>query len=424
MSIDVEGLRALFPALQQRGDDGRPFVFFDNPAGTQVPQTVIEAVGDYYRSMNANSGGSFETSRRSDAMVAGVRAAAADFLNASVAEEIVFGPNMTTLTFALSRALAQTLQPGDEIVLTRMDHDANVAPWLCVAARHGLVVRMVDFTRPECLLDLDSLEAALTERTRIVATTHASNAAGSLNPCVRLRQWHMPRMRCTWSTRCRARRMCRWTCRTSAATSCSVPAYKFYGPHLGVLWGRHDLLAELPVDKVRPAKDLPPWRWETGTASFETIAGLGATLDYLTEIGRTYGAPWAATYAQMEGRRQLLKTAMAALADHERSMCQQLLDVLQTLPGLQVMGVTDPTRLEHRVPTVIFSVAGRVPADIAAALGERGIFVWSGDYYAQELMEGLGQGADGMVRVGLAHYNTPAEIQRLGETLEEVLAVG
>ena len=424
MSIDVEGLRAQFPALQQRGDDGRPFVFFDNPAGTQVPQAVIEAVSNYYRSMNANSGGPFETSRRNDAMVAGVRAKVADFLNAPAAEEIVFGPNMTTLTFALSRALAQTLQPGDEIVLTRMDHDANVAPWLRVAARHGLVVRMVDFTRPECLLDLDSLEAALTERTRIVATTHASNAAGSLNPVRQIAAMAHAANALHVVDAVQSAPHVPLDVQDIGCDFLLCSAYKFYGPHLGVLWGRHDLLAELPVDKVRPAKDLPPWRWETGTASFETIAGLGATLDYLTEIGRTYGAPWAATYAQMEGRRQLLKTAMAALADHERSMCQQLLDVLQTLPGLQIMGVTDPTRLEHRVPTVIFSVARHSPADIAAALGERGIFVWSGDYYAQELMEGLGQGADGMVRVGLAHYNTPAEIQRLGETLEEVLAVG
>ncbi len=424
MSIDVDNLRTRFPALQQRGDDGRPFVFFDNPAGTQVPQEVIAAIGDYYRTMNANSGGPFVTSRRNDAMVTGVREAAADFLNAPSADEIVIGPNMTTLCFALSRALAQTLRPGDEIVLTRMDHDANVAPWLYAADRHGLVVRMADFTVPECLLDMDSLEAALSERTRIVATTHASNAAGSLNPVRQIAAMAHAAGALHVVDAVQSAPHVPLDVQEIGCDFLLCSSYKFYGPHLGILWGRQELLAELPVDKVRPAKDLPPWRWETGTASFETIAGLGATLDYLADIGRTYGAPYVASYAQLSGRRQLFKAAMAALADHEREMCRHLLATLQSLPGVQVMGVTDPARLEQRVPTVIFNVEGHAPADIAVALGERGIFVWSGDYYAQELMEGLGHDAQGMVRVGLAHYNTDAEIERLGETLADLLVAG
>ena len=421
MGLDVDIVRAQFPALQQRGADGRPFVFLDNPAGTQVPQSVIEAVADYFRRMNANSGGVFETSRRTDDMVLNVRRAMADFLNAPSWREIVFGPNMTTLTFALSRSLAQTLQPGDEIVLTRMDHDANVEPWRRAADRHGLVLRMVDFTRPECLLDMDGLEAALGERTRVVATAHASNAAGSLNPARQIAAMA---------------RAAGALCVVDAVQSAPhVPldvqdlgcdfllcsAYKFYGPHVGILWGREELLAQLPVDKVRPAKDLPPWRWETGTASFETIAGLGATIDYLEVIGREHGAHFAARHAQFAGRRLRLKTAMETLAAQERDLCRILIETLQQIPGVRVTGVTDPQRLELRVPTVIFDAAGHAPAEVAAGLAERGIFVWSGDFYAQELMQRLGRGAEGMVRVGLAHYNTVAEIERLGETLRELL---
>ncbi|MCY4525472.1 MAG: cysteine desulfurase-like protein [Anaerolineaceae bacterium] len=419
--MDVQALRKQFPALQQRGDDGRPIVFFDNPAGTQVPQAVIDAVGNYYRSMNANAGGLFSTSRRTYLMVSEVRAAMADFLNAPSDQEIVFGPNMTTLCFALARSLAQTLQPGDEIVLTRMDHDANVEPWRRVAARHGLVVRMVDFVQPECLLDMDSLEAALGDRTRIVATAHASNAAGSVNPVRQIASMahaagalyvvdavqsapHVPldvqQIDCDFLL-------------------CS--AYKFYGPHVGVLWGREDLLAQLPVDKVRPAKDLPPWRWETGTASFETLAGLGATIEYLDGIGRQQGDRHASRFARLSGRRQRLKSAMAALSIYERDLCRKLIAMLQRIPGLEVFGVTDPQSLDMSVPTVIFTLAGHNPADVAMRLGEQGIFVWSGDYYAQELMERLGHGAQGMVRVGLAQYNTMDEVQRLGVALEEIV---
>ncbi len=421
MNIDLEALRAQFPALQQCGEDGRPFVYFDNPAGTQVPQAVIDAVGNYYRSMNANAGGLFRTSQLTDAMVSEVRAAMADFLNAPAAEEIVFGPNMTTLSFALSRSLAQTLEPGDEIVLTRMDHDANVEPWRRVAARHGLVVRMVDFVRPECLLDMDSLEAVLNDRTRIVATAHASNAAGSLNPVRQIASMAHAAGALYVVDAVQSAPHVPLDVQEIGCDFLLCSAYKFYGPHVGVLWGRHDLLAALPVDKVRPAKDLPPWRWETGTASFETIAGLGATIAWLEDIGRKYGDQIAPDVARLPERRRRLKSAMATLASCERSLCRELIVMLQDVPGLEVYGVTDPRRLELRVPTVIFTLAGHNPADVARRLGEQGVFVWSGDYYAQELMEGLGHGEKGMLRVGLAHYNTSDEIRRLGAALYEIV---
>ena len=421
MTIDVETLRAQFPALKLLDDDGRPFVFFDNPAGTQVPQAVIDAVSNYYRSMNANAGGLFRTSQRTDAMVSQVRAAMADFLNAPSDNEIVLGPNMTTLSFALSRSLAQTLQPGDEIVLTRMDHDANVEPWRRVAARHGLVVRMVDFVRPECLLDMDSLEAALSDRTRIVATAHASNAAGSLNPVQQIASMAHAAGALYVVDAVQSAPHVALDVQEIDCDFLLCSAYKFYGPHVGVLWGRQELLASLPVDKVRPAKDLPPWRWETGTASFETIAGLGATIAWLEDLGRSFGDRFASDFAHLPGRRRRLKSAMAALASYERGLCRELIATLQNVPGLEVYGVTDPRRQELRVPTVIFTLAGHDPADVARRLGEQGIFVWSGDYYARELMEGLGHGAQGMVRVGLAHYNRNDEIQRLADALQKIV---
>lgn len=421
MILDADVVRAQFPALQQRGADGRPFVFFDNPAGTQVPQSVIEAVADYYRRMNANAGGVFETSRRTDEMVLQTRRAMADFLNAPSWREIVFGPNMTTLCFALSRSLAQTLEAGDEIVLTRMDHDANVEPWRRVAARHGLALRMVDFTRPECLLDMDGLEAALGERTRIVAVAHASNAAGSLNPVRQIADMAQAAGALVVVDAVQSAPHVPLDVQELGCDFLLCSAYKFYGPHVGILWGRQELLAQLPVDKVRPAKDLPPWRWETGTASFETIAGLGATLNYLERLGREHGAPFAAQHAQLSGRRLHFRTAMEALAAHERDLCLALIETLQRIPGVRVTGVTDPRRLDLRVPTVIFSATGHAPADIAAGLAQQGIFVWSGDFYAQELMQRLGHGAEGMVRAGLAHYNTLAEIERFGETLRGLL---
>ena len=419
MTIDVEALRAQFPSLRQRSDDGRPFVYFDNPAGTQVPQAVIDAVSNYYRSMNANAGGLFRTSLQTEAMVSAVRAAMADFLNAPSDREIVLGPNMTTLSFALARSLAQTLRPGDEIVLTRMDHDANVAPWLRVAARQGLVVRMVDFVRPECLLDMDSLEAALSDRTRIVATAHASNAAGSLNPVRQIASMAHAAGALYVVDAVQSAPHVPLDVQEIDCDFLLCSAYKFYGPHVGVLWGRQELLAELPVDKVRPAKDLPPWRWETGTASFETIAGLGATIAWLEDIGREYGDRFASDFARLPVRRRNLKSAMAALASYERGLCRELIAMLKSVPGLEIYGVTDPQRQELRVPTVIFTLAGHDPADVARRLAEQGIFVWSGDYYAMELMEGLGHGAQGMVRVGLAHYNRSDEIQRLGTALKE-----
>lgn len=392
MTFDVQRARAQFPALQ---DSTR--IFFDNPAGTQVPQGVIESVSDYYRTMNANSGGAFVTSQANDTMVRAVRAQMARFLNAPRSDEVVFGANMTTLNFALTRAIGQTLQAGDEIILTRMDHDANVTPWLRIAEDHNLTVKWIDLHPTDCTLDLDSYEAALSEQTKIVAVVHASNAVGTINPISRIAEMahavgaqvvvdavqsapHLPI--------------------DVQALGCDFllcSAYKFFGPHIGILWGRYDHLASLPAYKVRPSKDQPPYRWETGTPSFETIAGVGAALTYLESLG-----------------------GIAAFVPYERELAAHLIRILQATTGVTIYGITDPARLSERVPTVVFTLEGYTPEQVAQHLAAHQIYVWDGNYYAVEIMARLGQSEHGMIRVGLAHYNTHDEIDRFAQVLQQL----
>ncbi len=413
MLFDVDSVREQFPALHRPVPDGALPVFFDNPAGTQVPQGVIDAVADYYRHGSANAGGVFATSQHTDALVESVRRKLADFLNAPAPGEIVFGPNMTTLSFAFSRALGRTLRAGDEIVLTRMDHDANVEPWRRIAADHGLTVRWADIHTEDCTLDMGSLEAALTERTRVVATVHASNAVGTINPVRQIADMahaagalyvvdavqsapHVPV--------------------DVQAIGCDVllcSAYKFFGPHIGVLWGRRELRASLPAYKVRPADDAPPHRWETGTLSFETIAGVGAALDYFERLGR-------AQQPAGSSPRDAYAAALTAISGYERALGAHLIEMLQKLPGVRIAGITDAARLGQRVPTVVFTKVGYTPRQIAAHLAQRHIYVWHGNYYAVEIMNRLGQGEHGMVRVGPVHYNTHAEIERLEAALRQL----
>lgn len=422
MPLDVNALRTQFPALNRPVAPGGPLpVHFDNPAGTQVPRRVIDAVAEYYTTMNANHGGAFATSQRSDAMQMAAREIAADFLNASRPEEIVFGPNMTTLNFALSRAIGRTLQPGDEIVVTRMDHDANIAPWMRLASDHQLSLRWADFDVETGTLDMASLEAAISPRTKVVATVHASNALGTINPVDRIARLahsvgalyvvdavqsapHIPI--------------------DVQAIGCDFlicSAYKFFGPHIGVMYGRYDLLAALPAYKVRPAQDTPPYRWETGTPSYETWYATAAALDYLAEIGTAYGDEYSSQFPGFSGRRLQFKTAMAALSTYERGLVTHLIDGLTRLPGVRIYGITDPAQFAERVPTVIFTLAGHTPRAIAEYLAARHIYVWDGDYYAVAVMERLGLArSGGAVRVGLVHYNTHDEIDRLLDALDSL----
>lgn len=417
MTLDVAAIRAQFPALNQPVDGDVLPVFFDNPAGTQVPQRVIDAVSAYYRSMNANSGGHFLTSQRTDAMVAEARTIVADFLHANTPDEIVFGPNMTTLNFALSRALAQTLEPGDEIVLTRMDHDANVEPWRLIARDYDLMVRWVDIVASDCTLDMDSLEAALTDRTKIVATVHASNAVGTINPVTQIAEMAHAAGALYVVDAVQSAPHLPIDVQAIGCDFLLCSAYKFFGPHIGVMWGRYDLLASLPAYKVRPAKDKPPYRWETGTPSFETLHGVWAALDYLNQIGREHNQAYVQQFPGLGGRQLELKAAMAVIGEYESELVAHLIEVLQDIRGIQIAGITDMNRLDERVPTVVFVKEGHTPSAIAEHLARNDIYVWDGHYYAVEIMERLGRGEHGMVRVGLAHYNTHDEIDRLGEAL-------
>ncbi len=394
--FDIHTVRAQFPALHQTAPDGKPIIFLDNPAGTQVPERVIDAIVHYYRTMNANSGGLFATSQRSDAMMEMARQRMAAFLNAPDLHEIVFGQNMTTHNFALSRALARSWQADDEIVLTRMDHDANVSPWLHVAADKGMTVKWVDINPSDCTLDLHSLEAALSSKTKLVACVHASNAVGTINPVAKVAEMAHAAGALFVMDAVQSAPHIPIDVQAIGCDFLMCSAYKFFGPHIGILWGRYDLLDQLHAYKVRPAKNYPPTKFETGTLSFETIAGVAAAIDYIASLGED-GTP---------------HSGMHALQAYERGLLVQLMEGLQALPGITIAGITDPTRFGERVPTVVFVKEGYTPEQIAGYLANQNIYVWNGNYYAVEIMKALGHAENGMVRVGLAHYNTAEEVER------------
>lgn len=409
--LDIEAVRARFPALA-RTCRGLPLVFFDGPGGTQVPQDCIEGVVDYLSRCNANHGGAFATSVESDALIAEAHEAMADFLNARHAEEIVFGANMTTLTFALSRVLGSTLGPGDEVVLTVMDHDANFSPWYLMAQERGAVVRTVDIHPEDCTLDLEGLRRALSPRTRLVAVGLASNAVGTVNPV-----WQIAEL---------AREVGALSFVDAVHYAPHGPIdvqdlecdflvcspYKFFGPHLGVLYGRLDLLQRLPAYKVRPADHRPPGKYETGTQSGESLAGLLGTVHYLEWLGRAQDGPAPGRFRSV--RAATLHRAMLAAQAWERALAEQMLAGLSALRGVRLYGISEGSRLHERVPTFAIRVSGHHPRRVAELLAEQGICVWDGNYYAINLTERLGVEADGgMVRIGLAHYNTGEEVDRL-----------
>jgi len=412
--MDFQTLRVQFPALARTVGD-QPVVFFDGPAGTQVPQAVIDAVWHYLADTNTNHGGQFATSRESDALIEEAHRAAADLLGADDADCVAFGPNMTTLTFALSRALARSWQPGDEVVVTRLEHDANFTPWVLAARDAGATVRYVDIHADDCTLDLDDFRNKINEKTKLVAVGCASNAVGTINPVKEISSWArdvgaMSFLDAVHFAPHALVNVQDWNC---DFLTCS--AYKFFGPHVGVLYGRREVLESTVPYKLRPAPDDLPGRWMTGTQNHEGIAGVAAAIDYLAGIGRSL------TGDANLARRDALSSAFAAISDYETSMVARLIAGLQEIDGLRVYGITDPGKFRHRLPTVSFTHESMRPVEIAGALGERGIFVWHGNYYAQPLTEALGVEPDGMVRVGLVHYNTPEEIDRLLAALREIL---
>jgi cysteine desulfurase family protein (TIGR01976 family) len=411
-TAQVESCRRQFPALS-RDVDGRPGVFFDGPAGTQVPQRVIDAVADYFTRYNANHGGHFATSQDSDAMLHRAREAVADLLGADDSDCVAFGANMTTLTFALSRALARTWRPGDEIVLTRLEHDANFTPWVLAARDAGATVQYAEINREDCTLDLDDFKSKLNDRTRLVAVGCASNATGTINPVADICRWAREVGALSFLDAVHFAPHARIDVARFGCDFLTCSAYKFFGPHVGILWGRRPLLEELEAYKVRPAPNCLPDKWMTGTQNHEGIAGTLAAVEYIADVGRL-----AADDIALD-RRAALDAAFAAVQSYECDLVSRLLAGLAENPKIKVWGITAPTRLTERLPTVSITHRDLTAEQLAKHLGQRGIFVWDGNYYALPLTEALGLEPDGMVRIGLVHYNTREEIDRL---LTEVAA--
>ena len=405
IDLDLQAVRRQFPALDLNVE-GQRVVYLDNPAGTQVPQRVIDRTSDYWRTMNANHGGVFATSQRSDALVAEVRTAAATFLNAASADEVVFGPNMTTLTFAFSRAIGRELRPGDEIVVTRLEHDANVSPWLALQER-GVIVRFVDIDVPECTLNMGDLQRQLGPRTRLVAVTHASNAVGTIPELAEVSRLAHAAGAWVWVDAVHYGPHGPIDVRAIDCDFLVCSSYKFYGPHQGVLYGRRELLEGLRPYKVRPASDEVPTRWETGTQNHECLAGLLGALEYLAELG---GAERVV--------RPALEAAMDRIRAHERALAARLIDGLQQIGGIQLYGITAPEDLDHRVPTVSLTWPPHRPEALARWLGDHQVFTWHGDHYATEVISRLGLAEHGgTLRIGIAHYNTASEVDLVLELL-------
>lgn len=420
--LDSAAIRAHFPSLAVE-QGGRPVVYLDNPGGTQVAQDCIDGIVDYLRTQNANTHGAFLTSARSDATLDRAHAAAADFLNAADPREIVFGPNMTTLTFALSRAIGRTLAPGDEIVVTALDHAANVDPWLALAEERGAVIRVAGVLPETCTLDMDDLRAKIGPRTKVVAVGYASNAAGTINDVATVVGWAREAGALSYIDAVQYAPHGPIDVRELGCDFLACSAYKFFGPHLGILYGRLPLLESLEAYKVRPASNESPGKWETGTQNHECIAGLLGTLEYLAGLGRTHADRHRERFTGMEGRRLDLHAAMAAIQDYERTLAARLLAGLREIPGVRVYGLTQAEDLPRRVPTIMLTAEGWSPRDLAEQLGARGIFVWDGNYYALNLMERLGlEEHGGALRIGAAHYNTPEEIDRVIAALREIVA--
>lgn len=411
-TLDTAWVRSQFPSLAQTVN-GQPAVFLDGPGGTQVPQRVIEAISGYLRQSNANTGGAYATSRQTDAMIADARAAMADFLNCD-ADEIVFGPNMTSLTFALSRAIGRDLGPGNEIVVTHLDHDANVSPWRALEET-GVTVRFVDVNEADCTLDMTDMARKISGHTRLVAAGYASNAVGTVNnvkEIVRLAH-HAGALAYIDAVHYAPHGPIDVRALDCDFLVCST--YKFFGPHMGVLYGKREHLKRLQPYKVRANTNAIPNRWEWGTLNHECIAGITACVEYLADLGR-HVEPSAS------GRRAALLAAYRAIQAHEHGLMERLIRCLMEIPGLKLYGISDPARFDQRCPTIAVRVAGHTPLELATELGKRGFFTWDGNYYALNLTERLDVEKDGgFLRIGLVHYNTAEEVDRFLTALREIV---
>jgi cysteine desulfurase family protein (TIGR01976 family) len=411
-ALDLSWVRSQFPSLAQ-AVNGNPAVFLDGPGGTQVPQRVIDAISDYLTQSNANTCGAYATSRRTNDIIDDARAAMADFLGCDP-DEIVFGPNMTTLTYAMSRAIGRELGPGNEVVLTHLDHDANISPWRALEET-GATVRFAEINQEDCTIDMNDLARKITARTRIVAAGYASNAVGTINPVNQIVKLAHDRGALAYIDAVHYAPHGPIDVRTLDCDFLVCSTYKFFGPHMGVLYGKREHLKRLQPYKVRANTEAIPNRWEWGTLNHECIAGITACVDYLADLGRRVD-PSAST------RRAALLAAYDAIQKHERNLAEKLIRGLAAIPGLTIYGITDPRRFDQRCPTIAVRIAAHTPLELATALGERGFFTWDGNYYALNLAERLDVEKDGgFLRIGLVHYNTSEEVDRLINALREIV---
>ena len=432
-ALDLTYIRSQFPSLAQTVN-GYPAVFLDGPGGTQVPERVIDAISGYLRRDNSNTGGAYSTSRRTDAMIAEARAAMADFLHCG-ADEIIFGPSMTTLTFAISRAIGRELKSGDEILVTRLDHDANVSPWLAMAEDKNLTVRWAEIHDEDCTLDLADLAAKINSRTKLVAVGYASNAVGTINPVKEIVRLAHAAGALAYID---AVHYAPHGLIDVAALDCDFlvcSTYKFFGPHMGVLFGKREHLKRLRPYKVRPNTNAIPNCWEWGTLNHECIAGIAACVEYIADLGRRENntrVPHPTRFSlggncearSESSRRAAIEAAYAAIHEHERALLDRMMAGLHEIPGLKVYGITDPARFSQRCGTLAIRSGGHTPLELATKLGERGFFTWDGNYYALNLTEHLDvEKSGGFLRIGLVHYNTMDEVDRLLAALREIVGV-
>jgi cysteine desulfurase family protein (TIGR01976 family) len=408
--FDVAWVRAQFPSLQMQ-IGGQQAAFLDGPAGTQVSARVMQAIQNYWMNANANTCGAFVTSRRNDEMISTTRAAMADFFHCEK-DEVVFGQNMTTITFAVSRAIARDMQPGDEIVVTTLDHDANVAPWRALEEK-GVIIRQVDIKDEDCTLDLDDLKRKITSKTKLVAVGYASNAVGTINPVAEITELAHAAGALMFIDAVHYAPHGPIDVKALDCDFLVCSPYKFFGPHMGTLFGKREHLRRLTPYKVRPASNDAPDRWETGTQLQELIAGIGAAVGYLAELGQR-------CEPNATSRREALLAAYRATQPYERMLVTRLIEGLLQIPELQFYGIRDAKRFDERCSTLSFRIGAHHPTEIAKFLGQRGIFTWDGNYYALNLTERLGVEAQGgLLRIGLVHYNTIEELDRLLAALQE-----
>ena len=423
-SLDLAWVRVQFPSLSQRVN-GHPAAFLDGPGGTQVPQRVIDAISGYLRENNANTCGAYATSRNTDRVIADARSAMADFLGCD-SDEVVFGPNMTTLTFAMSRAIGRELGPGDEILLTHLDHDANISPWRALVER-GVKIQFAEIREEDCTLNLEDLASKINSRTRVVAVGYASNAVGTINDVKTIVRLAHNAGAMAYIDAVHYAPHGPIDVRDLDCDFLACSTYKFFAPHMGVLYGKREHLARFSPYKVRANTDAVPQRWEWGTLNHECIAGITACVDYLAELGRENPRSSTRTQTLMGAfeRREALKMSYRAIRAHERTLAKRMLRGLAQIRRLRLYGISDLTRLDSRCPTFAVRIEGHSPLELATKLGDRGIFTWDGNYYAINLTERLGvEKNGGFLRIGFVHYNTEEEVDRVLEELATVSQLG